>query len=117
MNESFCSEILLLVLLYKVYRLLKYRGDFFPCKKQLAFMGLVNTSCPLVGLSSTNKKTVTTDKLRNAPTMAVTFIIDTNVSLVSTPKQWNRNNVILRLGEDNRLPLCGIARCNTRQND
>ena len=56
MNESFCSEILLLALLFKVYRLLKYQGDFFPCKKRLAFMGLVNANCLLVGLPKTRKK-------------------------------------------------------------
>jgi len=56
MDESFSSEILLLALLFKVYRLLKYQGDFFPYKKRLAFMGLVNANCLLVGLPKTRKK-------------------------------------------------------------
>ena len=117
MDESFSSEILLLALLSKVYRLLKYQGDFFPCKKRLAFMGLVNANCLLAGLPSTSKKPVTTEKLRNAPFISVTFIINTKVPLVSTPKQCDRNNVIFRLSEKNRALLCSFAKFNTRHND
>jgi len=54
---------LLLVLLYEVYRPLKYRGGFFPSKQLLAFMGLVNANCLLFGLPSTSKnERVTMDK-------------------------------------------------------
>jgi hypothetical protein len=108
---------LLLVLLYEVYRRLKYRGGFFPSKQRRAFMGLVNANCLLFGLPSTSKnERVTMDKQRNAPTIPVTFIINTEVSLVSTPKQCNRNNVILCPSEHNRLLLFGFAKFTTRQN-
>ena len=67
MNKSFCSEILLLALIFKVYRLLKYQSDFFSCKKRLAFMGLVNTNCLLAGLPSTSKKTGNDRKITQCP--------------------------------------------------
>ena len=67
MNESFCSEILLLALLFKVYRLLKYQGAFFPRKKRLAFIGLVNANGLLVGLPSTSKKPGNDRKITQCP--------------------------------------------------
>ena len=117
MNESFCSETLLPALLFKVYRRLRYQDDFYPCKKRLTFMGLVNTTYLLVGLPRTRKKPVTTEKLRNAPFIPATSIINTKAHLVSTPKQCDRNNEIFRLSENNRVLLCNFAKFNTRQND